>query len=857
MMQSDDVQSGAGPDAPSGEVPPPVSPPPAGAADEVSAEGPEPQPDGPSSSWRSRRNLIGIGAAVVVLLLLGWLLIGGGGDDFSLERNELLLLTSSRSDDRVDVYVVALDEEPSSENRVLRDVRLRRIDIPDSVEIAATNFLGLPVRDGFLVHVETRDGDSAVLFVGTDGEDSVIELFDSRRSLEVVYAPGGDRLLIVESGDSTDRCYLGGARDPASRIGGGDTCWLGLDGTVAIADLADGVFDIEFHDIASEDVTRLTVDDVADADGSIGMLSWMTGLWGAPTFFAYVAEEGRDGRALVHLDPRTGEEIYRSATFGPEDGWLLAGGLRIGAVLRDEYVTVELFATDDGVLTPVDDAPVVFADTLLSGDILYAVGERADGLLGWRERSLDLQLYRPGADEPELIAERVGEWFVLDAGDEVELLLLDDRDAVLVELDSDVRREVLDTRDLGEVINVLRHVEGGLYVSSIDDEGWRIDRVDGEEPWEFISRWDSVTAFHVDTGSGWHVVRGREASGDDVTLAVAQQGDRRVQRVDRAENIGALYVVGPGRLLYSASTVRDEEVRELDIREGESTTLHRGYAIAAAGLPRSSDGFFLGGSLPQQAEAQLFEECAENLRGTITGAEQIELTFEPGERAACWRWDTTGLDEPIAWLHAGELQGSLVAADPWNAFRWSTESFSLNSVLLSGTLLEAPGLSEDDGPWFLYVEPYDVTTRLSTTLETGDASRGRPTTHLFPFAPGCDPDVGTERAAECLLETLRVAVDGLGGGDWASLEPAMPSLRSLLYLAPERIVDRFADLLEQQPDLEFFGCQSAIRLGSGQSCFFTNPVSGEEDVIDPSGVIEVGVDGSAFAQYRFNRILKW
>ena len=870
MTQGDDGRPAAGTDGAGSDgagrnegrddAPPVVPPPPpTGTSDDAGAPHPELTDPRPASR-SSRRKLVIAGAAagLVLLVLVGGLLLrGGGGAGFNLERNELLLLTSARSEGRVDVYVVGLDDDPSPDNRVLRDVRLRRIDIPGSLDFTTTTFLGLPVRGGFLVHVETQDDDYAVMFVGTDGEDSVIELFDSGRMLDVVYAPGIDRLLIRESGDTTDRCYLGGAREPAARIGSGETCWLGIDGTIAIADLTDGVLEIEFHDASADEVTTVTLDDVADADGWIGRLSWMTGLWSAPAFFAYVAVDGPDGRALVHVDPRTGEEVYRSAAYRPDDLWLLAGGLRIGAVLSDEYVTMRLLATDDRALVPVADGSVVFVEALASGDLLFATGDVEDAQSGWRDRSLDVHRYRPDADETERIAEQVGEWYVLDALDRVELLLLDARDAVLLDLGSGARREVLDTRDIGEVVSVLRHVEGGTYVWSIDDDGWRVDRVGGAEPWEVVSRWSSVMAFHVDPRSGWHVVQGREAAGDDVTLAVAQPGDRRVQRVDRAESIGALYVAGPGRLIYSASTPRDEEVRQLDIEEGESTTLHRGYALAAAGLPRSSDGFVLSGSLPLRGDAELFAECAENFRGTITGAEQLDLTFEAGEEAACWRWDVSGLSEPVAWLHAGEVYGFFGVVDRRDTFGWATESGSLFDVVVSGTLLEAPGLSEAGGPWFLYVEPYDADGRVTTTLETGDAALGMPTSHLFPYATGCDPTVTTERAAQCLLESFRV-LDALDDGDdWASVEVAASSLRSLLGLLSERDLNRFGDLYEQQPDLEFIGCQRSIRLGFGESCFFTSPIPGSDNEMDPAGIIEVEVDRSSFARYRFSRILKW
>lgn len=867
-MQSDETRSGTGPDeaasaADSGaadEAPATVPAPPAAAADDAPApDAPAPADDGATSQpsalttlLSSRRNLITVGAAIgIVALLLGWWLIGGRsgepvGESLGFERNGLLLLSSSRSDGRVDLYVVGLDEDPSRENLVLRDVRLRRIDTPNSSEIFTGTYLGIPVRDGFLVHVETRDDEFAVMFVGTGGEDSTVELFDSRRGLSVAYAPAVDRLLVRESGDGTDRCYQGTSQEPVSRIGSGDACLLGLDGTIAVLELRDERLEVEFYDPTSDDVTSITLDDVADSERSFGRLSWLTNLWNDPTFFAYVAKEGRTGWALVHLDPRTGDEIYRSPTFDPDDTLLFAGGLTVGALLRDEFVTMQLLTAEGSSATPVADGPVVFARALRSGGIVFATADRQDSQGDWKDRSLDINLFLPGAEEPELLSERVGAWYVLDTADQTDLLLLDRRDVALFDLTSRESRDLIDSRDLGDIFSVQRHVEGGLYVLTSDDDGWRLDSVAGDEPWTVVSRWNSLDAFHVDTASGRHVVVGREASGDDVTLAVAETGDRRPQRVDRAEGIGALYIAGPGRLIYSAKTSRDDEVRVLDIAAGDSETLHRGDALVAAGLERNRDRFLRNGLPPVREQADLDEDCAENYRGTITGATRLELTFEPGE-VGCWRWDVSGLTDPIAWLHASELYGYLEVLDRTGVLTWSAATFDLFDAALDGALVQPFDVFEDAGPWFLYFEAF-TDRRASGTLETGDATLGLPTSQVVPYASGCEPSVGTERAAQCLLENLREVEFFDFTEDWASLQPALSSVRTVLGLIAERDTDRYAELLVRRGDLAFVGCQNSIRVGFGQSCFFRD---------SNSRVVEIEVNTSSFATSRFGRILEW
>ncbi len=855
-----EAREGAGADenGPADESSATIPPPPVTDTDDAPPEDvPDPEDatagDSPSATPRSsRRTSIVVAAAVgIVAVLLGWWLIGGrdggpAGDSLGLERNGLLLLSSSRSDGRADLYVVGLDETPSRENLVLRDVRLRRIGTPSSSEVFASVPLGVPVRDGFLVHVETRDDEFAVMFVGIGGEDSTVELFDSRRALNVAYAPAVDVLLVRESGDGRERCYRGASKEPASRIGTGDTCLLGLDGTIAVLEWRDDRLDVEFSGVTAADAVTVTLDDIVDVEGSFTPFSWLTDLWNDPTFFAYVAKEGRDGRAIVHLDPRTGDEIYRSATFESDDTLLFAGGLTIGGLLRDEFTTMRLLATDGADVTPVADGPVVFARALRSGGLVFATADRQDGRSEWKDRSLEVNVFRSGDEEPQRLSERVGAWYVLESAGQADLLLLDRRDVSLLNVASGDARDLLDSRDLDEVISVQRSADGGLYVMSVDDDGWRLDSVAGDEPWTVLSRWHSLEAFHVESRSGSHVVLGREASGDDLTLAVTEVGDRRPQRVDRAEDIGTLYIAGPGRLIYSATTSRDDEVRVLDIAAGESETLHRGYALVAAGLERNIDRFLRNGIPPVFEQADLVEDCADNFRGTITGATTLELTFEPDE-AACWRWDVTGLTDPVAWLHAGELYGYLEVLDRTGFLNWTAVTDELFDAALFGTLVLPSGVSEANGPWFLYFEPY-AGRRASGTLETGDVALGFPSSQVVPYASGCDPSVDLERAAQCLLENLREVAFFEYADDWTILEPAFSSLRTVLSLIPERDLDRYTELLLYRGEVEFLGCGNSVRLGFGQSCFFG---------YGSSGLVEFQVNTAAFASTRFGRIVEW
>lgn len=794
----------------------------------------------PSTS--SRRNLvIAVSLGAVMLALLGWLLFGRSDTApagfLAFERHGLMLVSSARSEGRVDLHVIGDGETPGRDNLVLRDVSLATIGTPSSSELTTGSALAVPVRDGFLVNTFTRDDDYAVWFVGRDGEDSAVELLDSRRPLRVTYAPRQDVVLIRESGDGTTRCYSGSSREPASRVGRGDNCWLGLDGTVAVGELSEGRLELKFHAPGSDDVVTATVERIAGGEEPFPALDPITGLWNDPSFLAVMAEDG-SGQAIVHLDPRTGEEIYRSAVFQPEDRRLFTSGLRLGGVLRDDYATIRLIAMDGDRAFDVGEGAVVFASSLRSGELVFAAAARSDGAEDWKDGELDIFTLAPGGDEPVLLAERVGQWFAVDTVDDAGLVVADRRDVTLLDLGSGDSRDLIDIRDADDVIRVQRNVSGGLYVTSRSSDGLRIDRVDGEEPWEVVTRWDFIEEIHVDAATGLHAVKGREAPGDDSTLHIADPGTRRPQRVDRAEFIGTLYESGRSTLLYTAQTSndpRDAEVRELDIAEGEVTTRHRGYAIVSAGLPRTFEAFQTEGRSPVRSEADLFSECAENFRGTLTGTTRLEVTLA-GAEEACWRWDVSGLDAPTAWLHAGELFGGLAVTD--RAASVFDDSFvAVDS--LSGVLVEPRGLSERNGPWFVTIGNYfEEGTRPRTgTLEFADAARVTPTSHLYDFAPGCTPPLLAEAAAICLQGAMQVLGPDFGFSDrgWVR-SPAEFFTNEVRFLPAERDVlpvmsaQRTAYSLVRDPlgyrrlgeaGAQFTGCFSSSSFFSTRTlCYF-------------------------------------
>lgn len=566
--------------APPASTPAPVAAPPSAASAPPSSDVPAP-PTTAATGGSGRRFGPRIVVAIVVVMVVAVVAFvvlqrGGDGDGYAGSDRDLVVLTSYDRDGDADESTVSRlgdDGQPVS----LGDGAF------DSADVLGTG--RAVARSGGPVVGQVYEDDGAIVVSADPGSGEVVELLGESDGFDVSYDPDGDRVLVVESSGSDERCHAGPVSGPLERIGRGDTCFFGPDGRLVL--IAD------FDDDGEVDFEVVSLDGSRVYEGSSARLPEFT----------------RDGGHLVVFDGN--DEQVAAVLVGLDDGLEITSAERgdDAAVLASDgsgRVLVATQADDEVVLELLD--PVGTTTELLTNEG-PVVGDFLDDTSGTviavttDEDGAGLRTLAPAGDGADIVEERIADADEIDlriapaglrAGRFVAIATEDDEDDAVVHVSTDAGVVEIDATEVGSTWISKSGDRLFMVAAEGSDDDFleygivAVDLGDGTFEW-IVEGWYDIAIADVRADGTGVVAVGFEESDDDEQVVVHVSADGTTEFVEEAEWFGRIsYTADGGGLIVPVVGSFDDpdEIDTFEYRLGarsQPELLYSGQEISAAG----------------------------------------------------------------------------------------------------------------------------------------------------------------------------------------------------------------------------------------------------------------------------------